>query len=100
MQTNFGLIEREYDTDVKLPDRGRGLTSWQRFEHKLAVMNAGAGPDVSYRLLFLGRHGNGYHNVAEQYYGVEAWDVRYISGSPHPPDTSVTRSLKHQCGLD
>ena len=39
-------------------------------------MNRNSHPDVSYRLLFLGRHGEGYHNVAEDEYGTEAWDVR------------------------
>ncbi len=30
-----------------------------------------------YTLTFLvGRHGEGYHNLAEAFYGTEAWDVR------------------------
>jgi hypothetical protein len=27
-------------------------------------------------VLFLGRHGEGVHNVAEKRYGTKAWDVR------------------------
>lgn len=42
-------------------------------------MNRNSHPDVSYRLLFLGRHGDGYHNAAESEYGTEAWDVRSSS---------------------
>jgi hypothetical protein len=30
-------------------------------------------------VLFLGRHGEGYHNVAEAKYGTAAWDVRISS---------------------
>ncbi|KAJ5290284.1 uncharacterized protein N7443_010537 [Penicillium atrosanguineum] len=30
--------------------------------------------DVQYKVLFLGRHGEGVHNVAERRYGTQAWD--------------------------
>lgn len=29
---------------------------------------------MKYKLLFLGRHGQGWHNVAEAFYGTPAWD--------------------------
>ena len=32
----------------------------------------------------VGRHGEGYHNVAESFYGTEAWDVSY----PLPPTSA------------
>ena len=32
--------------------------------------------NVQYKVLFLGRHGEGVHNVAERRYGTKAWDVR------------------------
>lgn len=38
-------------------------------------MNKQAPAGTSYRLLFLGRHGEGDHNVAEAFYGTKAWDV-------------------------
>jgi hypothetical protein len=31
---------------------------------------------VQYKVLYMGRHGEGYHNVAEAFYGTPAWDVR------------------------
>jgi len=31
--------------------------------------------NVQYKVLFLGRHGEGVHNVAERRYGTKAWDV-------------------------
>lgn len=78
MEEGFGLIEQEYDTDKLLADHGRNSTQWQRFAHKLKVMNQIAPRNVTYRLLYLGRHGQGYHNVGIIFYGDAAWDVRLV----------------------
>ncbi|KAI1608934.1 histidine phosphatase superfamily [Exophiala viscosa] len=91
MKTDFGLVQRSYDSDEDLPDRGQGLTAWQRFEHYIRSLNQAAEqkrhndePHTQYKLLFLGRHGNGYHNIAERYYGSEAWDCHFsaLDGDP------------------
>lgn len=37
-------------------------------------MNANAADGISYKILYLGRHGQGYHNVAESRYGTQLWD--------------------------
>lgn len=80
MKSNFGLIPRAYDSDTDAEIKNQeNTTQWQRFEHHLRQMNRNSHPDVSYRLLFLGRHGEGYHNVAEDEYGTEAWDVRSLN---------------------
>ena len=71
---SFGLITQSYDSDTSLPSNGKDLTQWQRFAHHLGQINAAAPARTSYRLLFLGRHGQGYHNVAEDYYGTEPWN--------------------------
>ena len=47
---------------------------WPLLKAKLAVWNLLSGPNVEYKLLFLGRHGEGWHNVGEAYYGTQAWD--------------------------
>lgn len=39
-------------------------------------MNEQAEPNVAYKVLYLGRHGEGFHNVAQSWYGDDAWDVR------------------------
>lgn len=72
--SNFGLIPRAYPTDADLgPDP---KTTWERFAHHVRTLNAqSADPNVRYKVLFLGRHGEGYHNVAEREYGTEEWDV-------------------------
>lgn len=77
VKSNFGLIQRDYDSDEDAELKNRETTQWQRFEHHLRQLNHNSHPDVSYRLLFLGRHGEGYHNVAEDEYGTKAWDVRF-----------------------
>ncbi|CZS96299.1 related to PMU1-high copy suppressor of ts tps2 mutant phenotype [Rhynchosporium agropyri] len=69
--TNLGLINRIYDTDDEnRPD----WTQWQKFEHYVWRLNRGSGRSVQYKVLYLGRHGEGYHNVAESYYGTELWN--------------------------
>ncbi|KAI1815948.1 phosphoglycerate mutase-like protein [Poronia punctata] len=70
---NFGLINRPYSTDGKF-DPHRNKTQWQRFEHYVETLNAKAGKDTQYKVLFLARHGEGYHNIAESYYGTPAWN--------------------------
>ncbi|TKY87318.1 hypothetical protein EX895_003995 [Sporisorium graminicola] len=54
----------------------RDNATWSDLTQKLFQLNAeGAIKDgSSYKLLFAGRHGQGYHNVAESKYGTPAWD--------------------------
>ena len=69
------MIDRQYETDSKYdPDRSK--TQWQRFEKYVNDLNSKAPDHISYKVLYLGRHGEGYHNVAERYYGTPEWDVR------------------------
>ncbi|KAL9009502.1 MAG: hypothetical protein Q9173_005472 [Seirophora scorigena] len=74
--TNFGLIDRPYKSDV-LAEETR--TQWQRFEHEVQRLNDTAGEGVVYKVLYMGRHGQGVHNVAEARYGREEWDRLYAS---------------------
>ncbi|MCJ1235013.1 hypothetical protein MMC14_002977 [Varicellaria rhodocarpa] len=69
--TDFGLINRTYDTDG--PD-SQHKTQWQRFGHYVSTLNRQSGRHVQYKVLYMGRHGEGVHNVAEAYYGTPAWD--------------------------
>jgi broad specificity phosphatase PhoE len=102
MNKNFGLLSRDYDSDTSLPGGGKDLTQWQRFEHHVSTLNTEhndktkrhGGADTGYILLFLGRHGNGYHNVAERYYGNAAWDCHF-SALEGDPDGIMTWSDAH-----
>lgn len=73
-KTNFGLIDRDYETDTAF-DPNRIKTQWERFVHHLAYLNEQSNGDVEYKLLYMGRHGQGFHNIAEALYGTPAWDV-------------------------
>lgn len=70
---NFGLIHQSYPSDATLEHAG-DKTQWQRFEHYIRELNKNAKPGVEYKVLYLGRHGQGYHNVAESRYGTALWD--------------------------
>lgn len=69
--TNFGLINQTYSTDSSSTSQ---LTQWQRFNALLKHLNNGASSNTAYKLLFIGRHGEGYHNAAQTYYGTPAWN--------------------------
>ncbi|KAF8166460.1 phosphoglycerate mutase-like protein [Mycena galopus ATCC 62051] len=46
---------------------------WPNLTGKLREMNS-VDASVVYKLIFFGRHGQGYHNVAVDKYGTELWD--------------------------
>lgn len=70
---NFGLIHQSYPSDTTLENASQ-KTQWQRFEHYIHSLNKNAAAGVEYKVLYLGRHGQGYHNVAESRYGTALWD--------------------------
>ena len=76
MSTDFGLINRTYDTDG--PDGSQHKTQWQRFGDYVSTLNRESGRHVQYKVLYMGRHGEGVHNVAEAYYGTPAWNVSLV----------------------
>lgn len=67
-------MQRDYDTDQAF-DPEHTKSQWQRFEAYVNHLNDLAGPTVDYKILYMGRHGEGYHNVAEAFYGTPEWDV-------------------------
>ncbi|KAJ4267164.1 putative phosphoglycerate mutase pmu1 [Fusarium torreyae] len=73
-QWNFGLLNRTYPTDPKNPRKGY-KTQWERFEQYVKHLNRNASRDKTrYKVLVLGRHGEGWHNAAESFYGTPAWN--------------------------
>jgi broad specificity phosphatase PhoE len=77
---NFGLIDRTYPTDTASPEEE---TIWPRFERYIHSLASSTPPGASLKVLFLGRHGQGEHNVAEAKYGTRAWDCywSYLDGA-------------------
>ncbi|KAN0092730.1 Histidine phosphatase superfamily [Tylopilus felleus] len=56
----FGLIDDRTDR-------------WTTFVAEIDKLNATAEPGVRFKVFFLGRHGQGYHNVGETKYDIKAW---------------------------
>ena len=91
MTTNFGLINRTYPADATLHFH-KNLTQWQRFKHQVTQLNREAPRGIEYKLLYMGRHGDGYHNDAQAYYGTPAWNCYY---SEQDGNSTVTWSDAH-----
>ncbi|KAF2000284.1 phosphoglycerate mutase-like protein [Amniculicola lignicola CBS 123094] len=72
--SNFGLIDRKYPSDSSYGRDLKHSTQWQRLAHYIDYINKKARNTERYALLFLGRHGEGYHNAAETYFGTPAWN--------------------------
>ncbi|CAD6500488.1 BgTH12-07664 [Blumeria graminis f. sp. triticale] len=72
--TNFGLINRAYDADADTSHPALLKTQWQRFEAEIMRLNSQSESTTRFSLLYMGRHGQGYHNLAESRYGTKAWD--------------------------
>jgi broad specificity phosphatase PhoE len=68
-KSNFGLINKDYDTDTS-----KDQEQWKRFSTHIRHLVA---QDSNIKVLWLGRHGQGWHNVAEAKYGTKAWDCYY-----------------------
>ncbi|KAJ5140378.1 hypothetical protein N7448_003786 [Penicillium atrosanguineum] len=73
VSVNFGLINRTYPADKELKHH-QSTTQWERFYNQVQKFNEDSPKNIEYKVLFLGRHGNGWHNSAETYYGTPAWN--------------------------
>src|SRR5690242_7947413 len=74
IKSNFGLINRTYPSDPKTPD-SKYATQWQRLDKYVKSLNKEK--KTCYSLLFMGRHGEGFHNAAESYFGTPAWNCHW-----------------------
>jgi hypothetical protein len=72
--SHFNLIERDYPSDHE----SINTLPWARFESYVASINAAARKadrGEKYKVLFLQRHGEGWHNVMEARVGTKLWNV-------------------------
>ncbi|KAE8231688.1 hypothetical protein CF326_g3291 [Tilletia indica] len=76
------FIYDQADTDlVSLPAVAPNFglkegTSWGDVVKEVKRLNEGGKGEV-YKLVYVGRHGQGFHNLAEAKYGTEAWDSKW-----------------------
>ncbi|GJJ13716.1 hypothetical protein Clacol_007972 [Clathrus columnatus] len=61
VQPRFGLIDESF-------------TRWEDLKSRISVLNREAPVGTSYKVVFIGRHGEGYHNLAEVRYGSPEWN--------------------------
>ncbi|QRW11551.1 histidine phosphatase family containing protein [Ceratobasidium sp. AG-Ba] len=52
-------------------------TYWSDFKSSIAKLQSEAPKGVRYGVCWFGRHGQGWHNVAESLYGTKAWDEHW-----------------------
>lgn len=97
--SNFGLIDRAYSSDSSCPT-GKNSTQWQRLAHYISTLNKESARNERYSLLFLGRHGEGFHNAAESYFGTPAWNCYWSerdgNGTVTWADAQLTETGKQQ----
>lgn len=53
---------------------------WPRFASHVDKTVKNAPENVAYKVFYIGRHGEGYHNVAEVEHGTAEWEVRNLLG--------------------
>jgi broad specificity phosphatase PhoE len=65
-----------------------------KFAHEVHRLNKQASYNVDYKVLFLGRHGEGWHNAAETFYGTPAWNCYWSllqgNGTAYWEDAQLT----------
>jgi hypothetical protein len=74
----LGLIERTYETDKDTTsdrDPRRDRKSWERFQDYIDYLNSHDAASTTYKVLYLTRHGLGFHNSFESEVGQDAWNV-------------------------
>ncbi|KAI0842609.1 phosphoglycerate mutase-like protein [Hypoxylon sp. FL0890] len=98
-QPGLGLIDRAYETDAVFDPEGK-KTQWERLIHHLDHHNQQGEGHVQYKLLFLIRHGEGYHNVKEAEVGRDSWNSHWslLDGDDHKnwSDAHLTEKGRQQ----
>jgi broad specificity phosphatase PhoE len=72
-QPRLALIPRAYPSDADA-DSSADTRDWVRFAAHVARLNADTPAGVRYKVLYLTRHGTGFHNQKSAEVGSELWD--------------------------
>ncbi|KAL5482298.1 PMU1 [Sanghuangporus weigelae] len=77
--TGFFIQDKGYDSSIAIPPRFGLLDAtdhrWSNTTNRIKELNKKAEPGVAYKLIIAGRHGQGFHNLAELKYGTERWNA-------------------------
>lgn len=93
-QPQFALLPRAYPSDSPTADQ----RPWARFTAHVAALNRDSAKNVSYKILFVTRHGQGFHNAKRYEVGADAWNVRVTH--PSLPPLQRTRQLTESVEQD
>lgn len=83
--TGYDMLRDGFGLRDKSPERWSNFTRWAGntigyagltpVSHSyMASLNADADEHTTYKVIFIARHGQGWHNVAEAQYGTPAWN--------------------------
>ncbi len=77
----LGLIDRRHETveDDTPDDSRKDVKPWEAFKGHVYYLNRQNPASTVYKVLYITRHGFGYHNYFESNVGTEAWDVSLAS---------------------
>ncbi|KAG5930119.1 hypothetical protein E4U42_002855 [Claviceps africana] len=76
-QPNLALLPRQYPTDTDAATPSLDIRDWERFAHYVRCLNRDAAPHTVYKVLYLTRHGFGYHNQKHAEVGTKAWNEHW-----------------------
>lgn len=94
LEHSFGLVDTSHER-------------WSRFQTELDRLNEQSDKHTAYKVLFVARHGQGWHNVAESKYGSAAWNLHWsmeygdgnMTWGPDPELTPLGRRQAHKINL-
>ncbi|KAK5714902.1 putative phosphoglycerate mutase pmu1 [Elasticomyces elasticus] len=72
---SLGLLARSYPTDSEYDPEGK-RTQWERFTYFMRDLNK-QDQNAKYRVVYLQRHGEGFHNVKEDSVGRQEWEKHW-----------------------
>ncbi|KAH6842055.1 phosphoglycerate mutase [Alternaria alternata] len=72
----LGLIDRTYETDVD-KNSNDDQKLWKRFRDYVDYLNDQSAASTTYKVLYLTRHGLGFHNSFESEVGRDAWNSHW-----------------------
>ena len=74
---SLDLVDQIYQSD-EISSSAPSKKPWQRLQSYVHYLNAQSPATTSYKVLYIVRHGFGYHNEFMAKVGNEAWKVREI----------------------
>lgn len=66
--TNFNYLKEKF---------GLKLNSWNEFVKEIDNLNEKSESNISYKVIFFARHGQGWHNLIIEQYGQAEWDEKW-----------------------